>query len=268
MGGLTMHIDARQPTFATSQQAFAEALLHAALPLPPGLTTARGEADAARFAVYRNNVYVGLTRALALRFPVTWQLVGEAFFTAMARAYAQDHKPASPMILGYGDDLPDFIAAFGPAAGVDYLADVARLEVAWARAYHAADAVPLAFAALAAVPPEQLPDVRLRPHPAASLISSAHPVGSIWSAHQGDAVGPVDVWQSETVLVVRPDMEVGVHALPARDAVFAAALFSGASLGEAAEAALAADETFEFGAALAGLHGLGAFAAIDLGDQP
>ena len=68
--------------------------------------------------------------------------------------------------------------------------------------------------------------------------------------------------------MVRPDMAVGVHVLPARDAVFAAALFAGAPLGEAAEAALAADETFEFGAALAGLLGLGAFAELDTGDLP
>ena len=77
---------------AATQDAFAAALLDPALPVPAGVTSARGKADAKRFAVYRNNVAVGLTRALASRFPVVERLVGEEFFAGMARAYiARQH---------------------------------------------------------------------------------------------------------------------------------------------------------------------------------
>jgi len=55
---------------AETQDAFAAALLDPALPVPAGVTSARGKADEKRFAVYRNNVAVGLTRVLASRFPV------------------------------------------------------------------------------------------------------------------------------------------------------------------------------------------------------
>lgn len=249
-----------------SQDDFAQALLHAKRPLPAGITTARGQADASRFAVYRNNVFVGLTKALAQRFPVTERLVGAEFFTAMARLYAQDNKPASPLIIDYGDDFPDFIAGFEPAAELVYLADVARLEAAWTRAYHAADAPSLDLARLAAIPPEALPHVRLAAHPSAALIHSRHPVGSIWGAHQSETVPPVAAWGTEAVLVVRPDMDVKVHIVPTQDGIFAQALFAGAPLGEAAEAALAYEPAFDFGAALVGLHALGAFADIHEGD--
>lgn len=256
--------------FAASQSAFADALLNADRPVPHGITTARGDADAARFAVYRNNVFVGLTRALAQHFPVTERLVGSGFFAAMARAYAQDHKPTSPMIIGYGGDFPDFIASFQPAKTLAYLPDVARVETAWMQAYHAADTPPLAFPVLAAIPPEMLPDVRLAPHPSAKLIRSQHPIGSIWGAHQHETVTPVTDWRPETVLVLRPEMTVGVHVLPPQDAVFAAKLFNAATLGEAAEAAFAANPEFDFGAALVGLAGLGAFGALqsDEGNVP
>lgn len=252
-------------SFATSQDDFAHALLHPAQPVPAGITTARGTADAARFAVYRNNVFVGLTRALAQRFPVTARLVGAEFFTAMARVYAQDHKPVSPVIIDYGDDFPAFIAGFEPAAEIVYLADVARLEAAWTRAYHAADAAPLALAALGTVPQEALLHLRLRPHPSAALVHSGHPVGTIWAAHQDAAVVPVAHWQAETVLVLRPEMAVNVHILPPQDAIFAQALFAGAALGEAAEAALAREPGFDIGAASVGLLALGAFAGISQG---
>lgn len=256
--------------FATSQTAFAAALLHADRPVPDGITTARGAADAARFAVYRNNVFVGLTKALAQRFPVTERLVGSEFFVVMARAYAQDHKPASPLMIEYGGDFPDFIGTFQPARELAYLPDVARIEAAWTRAYNAADAVPLDLAVLGAVAPERLADVRLVPHPSAGLIRSEHPVGSIWGAHQLDMVTPVADWRAQAVLVVRPEMTVDVHILPPQDAVFATYLFSAATFGEAAEAAFAAAPEFDFGTALTGLASLGAFSALqqDEGNVP
>ena len=106
-----------------------------------------------------------------------------------------------------------------------YLADVARLEAAWTRAYHAADAAPLTVADLAAIPADELGAARLSRHPAAELVRSAHPVGSIWAAHQSrDGGAAARSGPAETVLVTRPAMDVSVHVLPARDAPFAAAL--------------------------------------------
>lgn len=246
---------------AATLDLFAAALIDAEMPLPAGITTARGGADAARFAVYRNNVHVGLTNALSQRFPVTERLVGVEFFRGMARVYVQDRKPASPLMFEYGEDFPDFVAGFGPAKGLAYLADVARIEAAWSRAYHAADAAALEVADLAVLAPERLAETRLRRHPAAAVLTSEHPAGSIWAAHQTEPVAAVAARRPETVLVARPDATVNVHVLPETDAAFAAALIYGATLGEAAEAALAESPDFDFGAALVGLVTLGAFAA-------
>ena len=57
--------------------------------LPPGLTASAPDEVALRFAVYRNNVAVGLSDALAARFPVICRLVGADFFAAMARLHAE-----------------------------------------------------------------------------------------------------------------------------------------------------------------------------------
>lgn len=245
-----------------SQAEFAAALFDPARPTPAGITTARGVVDATRFAVYRNNVVVSLTKALERRFPVSARLVGDEFFRMMARAFIDAEKPASPLIFAYGDGFPDFVEAFEPASSVPYLADVARIECAWTNAYHAADADPLTVGDLAKVDPEALPLSRLAAHPAAALIRSPYPAGSIWAAHQGEAVQPVAHKGAETVLVVRPEMAVGVHILPEWDAAFAAAVLDGETLGAAAGAASAADARFNFGQAVVGLVGLGAFSAV------
>lgn len=249
--------------FLANQNAFAAALLDANRPVPSDVTSAGGSAELSRFAVYRNNVFVSLTKALAQRFPVTERLVGADFFTGMARTYAQDNKPASPLIICYGDDFPDFIAGFEPAKSVVYLADVARLEAAWTRAYHAADEAPLALSALTSLGPDKMAELRLELHPSATLVASPYPIGSIWAAHQQDDVLPVTDWRPEAVLVVRPELIVGTQILPGHDVAFLQAVSTGASLGEAAEAALAQANIFDFGAALVGLVTSGAFRAID-----
>lgn len=248
---------------ASSQAAFAAALFDPAAPVPAGLTTARGTPDAARFGVYRNNVLVALIGALEQRFPVTRRLVGDDFFRMMARDYIAVSKPASPLIFEYGDDFPDFAAAFEAARHLAYLGDVARLEAAWTRAYHAADVQPLELAALGAVAPEMLLGARLVAHPSVALIRSVHPAGSIWEAHQHETVAKPAHWRPEAILVLRPGPDVQVRIVPRQDAGFAEALLAGRPIGEAAELS-AGDASFDFGSAIVGLVTLGAFARLDL----
>lgn len=245
-----------------AQAAFAAALVDPALPVPAGLVSPRGDSDAKRFAVYRNNVHVGLVGVLAAKYPVCKRLVGDDFFTAMARLYVADHKPASPIMQHYGADFAAFIESFDPARAVPYLADMARLEAAWSVAYNAADRPPMPIAALAAIDQPMLPELRLAAHPAAGLISSTFPVGSIWSAHQAE--GLVVRPGAEAVLVTRPVLEVMVTVIPPSDAVFARHLFDGADLGTAAAAATSLSEGFDLGRALVGLCSLGAFAQPNL----
>ncbi len=242
---------------------FAAALVDPAEAVPAGVNGRRAVTDSRRFAVYRNNVHVGLVEALTKRYPVVARLVGDDFFRGMARVYVGAHKPASPLLIHYGADFPDFIAGFAPAATIPYLPDVARLESAWLEAYHAADAAALAIAALVTLPPERLPGLRLVAHPSTRLVVSRFPVGSIWSAHRSDPVQPIGHARAETVLVVRPLADVGVQVLPAGDTAFIAALLSGKSVAEAAE--LAGPDTAP-AQVLAGLIGLGAFTSAIEGD--
>lgn len=244
---------------AQTQRAFAAALFDPAA-APAGVTTARGKPDPARFAIYRNNVFVALIKPLETRFPVVRQLVGDDFFRAMARQFVLASKPASPLIMQYGDEFPAFIRNYPAAATLPYLADVAVLEAAWTRAYHAADAAPLELSSLAAIAVEDLLASPLNAHPAAALISSQFPIGSIWAAHQAAAVSPVTDWKPETVLIARPAYDVVLHVVPAGDAEFADAVLDGIAPGPAAEMVLLHNPDFDFGAALTGMISLGAFA--------
>lgn len=189
-----------------------------------------------RFSVYRNNVVAALITALEVRYPVTAQLVGGEFFAAMACEFADRHRPASPVLIGYGGDFPDFIAGFAAAASVPYLADVARLESLWWRAYHAADAEPVGPDRLAGVAPEAWEQISLVLHPSVGLLSSRHAVASIWEAHHGGRpMAEVDTGQSERVLVARPFAHVEVRRLAPEAHEFLEQLLAGAVLADAVE---------------------------------
>jgi hypothetical protein len=193
-------------------------------------------ADAAtRFAVHARNRRHALTDALAANFPVVAELVGEAFFRALAAEFIREHPPRTPSLLLYGEELPRFIDAFAPAQTVACLADVARLECAWNRACHAAEAQPLGLSALAALSPESLLHCRLRLHPSVQVVGSKHPVVSLWRAHrEGRTHEPLATDAPESGLVLRPIAEVEVLHIDAALATFVVALSRGESIAQAA----------------------------------
>jgi len=242
-------------TFETS---FADALLDADRPIPDGIIAHNVAIPARRFAVYRNNVVTGLVKALRTRFPVTETIVGEEFFAAMARIFTKAQPPRSPLLASYGDTFPAFVAAFEPARDLPYLPDVARLEAARTRAYHAADARPAGADRFAALDSQTVGNIRIAMHPSAEIVRSQFPIVTIWAMHSGDqALAPIEDWRAEDALVARPHLDVDVRALPPGGAAFLLALRAGHALGGAAAAALADHPDFDLACNLAGLIGSG-----------
>lgn len=224
------------------QSDFAAALLDPDLAVPSGITDPDGRPAPRRFNVYRNNVAVGLTEALRQGFPVVRRLVGEDFFTAMAREHLRAHPPATPLMMFYGAEMPDFLRAFPPVAHLPYLPDVAALELAIRQSYHAADAPPLDPAALQALPPERLMRARLRFVPAVRLVRSAYPIHAIWQANARDGAPPRAALP-EDVLVTRPGFDPEPERLPDGAGGFVAALMAGQAFAAALEAAPGFDLT-------------------------
>jgi hypothetical protein len=206
-----------------------------------------------RFDVHRNNAGASLTEALAARFPVCVALVGSEFFHGTARAFVELCPPRSPVLMDYGDNFGDFIDTFPPARALPYLGDLARLEAARTRAYHAADADPLGPEELA-LPPCAWDETRARLHPSLQIVRSAYSIVSIWEAHQaGGTRSEVDASAPEDALVVRPNQEVEVHRLPPGGAVFALKLLDGATFRDAARKGAASDRDFDLVTALTAL---------------
>jgi hypothetical protein len=222
------------PSLAQTQDAFAKSLLDRTVPVPADIRGASRRRADRRFAVYRNNVAAGLANALAARFPVVKRLVGDEFFRAMAHVYAAAELPRSPIMLYYGETFPAFIDDFEPARPIPYLGDIARVEMARGLAYHAADATPLDPDAFAALQADRLGETRVRLHPSLSIITSSHPIYSIWHMNQDPVrFTPASPWAKEAVLVARPRLKVRTQCITHGDAAFIRALAAGSTMTEA-----------------------------------
>jgi hypothetical protein len=210
---------------AAFQRQFMDALY---APRPP---------DDARLAIYHAAVRANWARALGAAYPVTRRLVGDAFFAAAAEAYAPAHPSRSGDLAAFGDRFADFLGAYGPAAALTYLPDVAGLEWAVHESAAAADAPALDFSALQRVPAARHGALRLRLHPAVRLLESAHPVVAIWEANQPDRDGtPARLEGGDRVLVARRGSQAAPRSLAPAEWNLLGALARGRTLDEACEA--------------------------------
>ncbi|WP_371061265.1 putative DNA-binding domain-containing protein [Rhodosalinus sp. 5P4] len=240
---------------------FRAALLDPARPAPPGLTDGTGRPAARRFDVYRNNVTASLLEALEVGFPLLAKLLGRAAFRNMALAFLRAHPPEDPRLALYGAALPGFLERFAPLARHGYLPDAARLDLALRRAYHAADAEPIAPDALQALPPDRLMHTRLSLAPAVRVLRSRWPLHAIWAFNMVEGA-PKPSPGAQDVLVARPGFDPAPHLLPPGGAAFVAALADGAPFGEAHAAAEAAAPGFDLAATLGLLLGAGAITGL------
>lgn len=241
----------------TRQSAFSLAILDPGMPGPEGLSDPQGRPAGRRFDVYRNNVTVALREALETGFPVLRKLLGAEYFGALATEYLRKHPPSSPLMMVYGEEMPEFLADFPPVSHLPYLPDVARLEIALRQSYHAEDAPAFAASAFASLPPAELELVRLHLAPSTRLLRSPWPLYGLWAYNTIDGA-PKPQMRHEDVLVTRPAFDPTPQLLPPGAAVFIEVLSTGKTLETAADAAANATDGFDLTTALGTLLSSGA----------
>ena len=214
-----------------------------------GLFNGDAQRVSQRLALYRGNLVATGDKALAAAYPVLQALVGEEFFSALARAFGKQQPSTSGDLNQYGEGFADFLSGFAHVAEYPYFPDMARCEWAIHRAHYAATATPFDPAPLATWTPDQFDQAHCRLHPATQLLASRWAIAELWLAHQPDsATAFPDVLEVPCfALVVRPQWRVSL--LPISQAAHAALdlLQQGATLGAAVDAALSIDAGFDLG---------------------
>lgn len=229
---------------AGTQSQFRAALLDPNAPSPDGLHDAQGHRAGKRFDVYRNNVTVALIEALQTGFPVVQKLLGTQNFDQLAQVFVRAHPPQSPLIMHYGAALPAFLDGFAPLAHIGYLSDVARLELALRRSYHAADPAAFDPSQLGASAPEVLMASTLTIAAPVELIPSRWPLVDIWHFNTVEGADKPRA-TPQSALITRAEFDPEPHAVGEAEAAWLAQIMSGATLAQAQETASKTDPNFD-----------------------
>lgn len=164
------------PTLAELQRRFQAGILSAIGTAPEFVTDVPTESAQARFQIYRDAYRLRLTEALAADFPALQRLLGEEVFAELAGRYAEAKPPWHYSIRWAGAGLAEFLRDRPD------LSDMAAFEWALSTAFDASDAIPLQAEALAALPAEAWPDLRLVFHPSLRCIVLRHNAPELWHA--------------------------------------------------------------------------------------
>ena len=173
--------------------------------IPMGLKPAQ------RMQIHRNNYKETLSSSLKAVFPVVQAFVGEAFFEAAAKQFVLSTPPEKAQLVAYGGALAEFLDVYEHASGVPYIADLLRLEWAVHVIQNAAEVTPVSGDEIDAA----ILDGSLRLVPQMQVISSDHPVLSLWMVGTGQMPPEaVHVDQGgQNALVIRIDGAVQLQAL-------------------------------------------------------
>jgi hypothetical protein len=230
---------------ARAQTFFAASIFNPSAAAPAFVRASTRRRAESGFAVYRNNVSAGLMNFIASRFPVVRAIVGHESFSERVRQFVLAHPPRSPVLLNYGGAFPGFIRDLGAEACFKYVADIAELELARARAYHAADAFPITPDAFAGIAADRLGELRVSLHPSVSVVASRFPIVSVWQSNQVDGQAVVRNWGRESALIARPELDVEVWKLPPGGFAFVTSLAKGLTMAEAIAGGLRESDEFD-----------------------
>jgi putative DNA-binding protein len=191
--------------------------------------------------------------ALVVQYPVIHRLVGDESFRAMARQFVERGSSRSSSLLCHGETFPSFLRTLGETASSEYVADIAELEEARAKARRcAADAFPIKAQAISSAWRKKRGEVCVVLHPSVVLIASRFPIVTIWESNQlHGETGMIDRWRGECALVARPFVDVEVRCLPSGSCAFVSALAEGQTMAIAADAGKSATPDFDVAANLA-----------------
>jgi hypothetical protein len=256
-----MPVDLQQD-WLSAHRTFSDAVLLPDAPKPTGIL-----GGVKRFNVYRNNVTVGLVRALEANFPALRRLLGDDFFASMAVDFIRQHPPQSRVMFEYGEELSGFISNAEPLQRYPYLTDVARWEWTWLQVFHEADAPVLKGEDLQSAIAQDPDAVTLAPHPALRLLRSDFAFHTI--AETSRAARPLDGVNPaapEFCLMTRPEFAVLAQPVTQSQFEFIGQLANGVTIADAVDRAFA-NPGFDVTQAMALVLASGAFSSANLNKE-
>jgi len=198
-----------------------------------------------RAGVYRGMYLMRMQEALESDYPVVRDWLGETQFARLVAGYVRDYPSRSYTLNRLGDHVPAYIAELPPFEHQDFLADLARFELAVTEAFDAEEAPPLKPEELAAIPESAWEAARFEPTTALRLRRFAYPVDEFKEAWRDGLAYPSPEPTRTHIAVYRRAYRVFWLRLSTPAFQLVQLLASGATLGSAIERTLAGADVDE-----------------------
>jgi len=185
----------------------------------PHATAPGGAAIGLGVQIYRNNVFHAHLNALREIYPILLNIVGEHYFSQLARDYLHRHPSNSPDLNHYGGRFPAYLTQLhnecSELEGLPYCGDLCRLEWLWHRAYFADQSLPFDYQKLQTITEGEMPDIQFVLASHVGLIRSRWPILAIWEANKNRLeTGAVTATEEEDLLMIdRRDYKPTIHRL-------------------------------------------------------
>lgn len=230
--------DWRPPSLREAQERMASLILHPGRverAAPEDLIAAppRGDRDE-RLAVYVNGYPARVEESLEESFPAVAHLIGHRAMRELVARYVPALTRHSYNLNDVGAELASFLRRDPLSRQFPFLADLAQLEWAVARAFHAHEQAPLDVGPLATWTEAQWQHAVLRFQPSVALVCSRWPIRDLWEARE-TPIEAIDIdlrGRPDRVLVRRAGFDVECESLPPDEAAAVTALLAGQRLGE------------------------------------
>ena len=187
-----------------------------------------------RLAVYTSGYPARLVEAMREAYPAVAHLTGAATFAHIVERYSAT-LPARPCNLNFvGDDLPEFLGEDSLQERLPFLADLARLERAVQRVFHATQSRALDTTTLTDWTADDWENATLQFQPTVACIRSPFPLVELWQARHSprEEIDLLIDQQERAVLVHRSAYDVHCTVIDVREGATLSWLLDGLMLGE------------------------------------
>jgi len=160
-----------------------EAIASARRELPPErladvVLPSRTLTPSERVEIYQRMYLLRMEEALGVDYPGLQHFLGNDGFRRLVRDYVASFPSRSYTLNRLGDHLAEFILTAPGLRHRAFCHDLARLELAMTEVFDEAETPALSARAVAAVPAESWPELRLRPIAAFRLLAVRYPVNA------------------------------------------------------------------------------------------
>ena len=135
-----------------------------------------------RLAIYYDAYRLRLLEALDSNYPVLHAWMGDEEFDQLGLAYLEAHPSTHFSIRYFGHRLSEYLASSGTCRDKPWLGEMAALEWAMSEAFDAPDSPVVNLDAMASIPPEAWPEMRLTLHASVRRLYLRWNVPAIWKA--------------------------------------------------------------------------------------